>query len=247
MFLSATLLVLAAFAEEPNGVEPQPGPVEPPLAVSITEAWELSEWYDLQDALRDLEEIERGLEWARARLRSKPLDSVGLNVLGYHEYLAMEYDREERDYTRMTVAYPDDPAGWTNLALTFKRRGDYVTEETYYRRVLTRWPLDRHARTNLALCLAHQGRNEEAVTIMEDLALAAPDDPYFDLHRAAISALAGDQAGAYRFLARSLREARSLDSAHGIEYRQDLRLDPAFERMRRQGRFRRLLVSYSSE
>lgn len=249
MILAAALFVLAAFGEEPTAVGSHPSEPadDPPVAVLVTEAWGLNDWYDLEDAWSDVRQIQRGLEWARVRLRENPLDSAGLNVLAYNEYLAMEYSRAEKDYTRMTVIYPDDPAGWTNLALTFKRRGDYATEEKYYREVLARWPFERHARTNLALCLAHQGRHEEAVSIMDALERILPDDPYLDLHRAAICALNGDRASAYRFLLKSLGEMQMLDSMHDVEYRQDLRLDPAFEQMRQQGRFRRLLLSYSSD
>ena len=37
---------------------------------------------------------------------------------------------------------------------------------------------------------------------------------------------------------------RNLDTLHNIEFRQDIRVDPAFEQMRQQERFTKLLMRY---
>jgi hypothetical protein len=49
---------------------------------------------------------------------------------------------------------------------------------------------------------------------------------------------------AYKFLEKSLRGMRKLDTLHNIEYRQDIRIDPAFEKLRKEDRFRSMLMKY---
>jgi Tfp pilus assembly protein PilF len=94
---------------------------------------------------------------------------------------------------------------------------------------------------NLAVNLAHQGRYEEAEQIMAALEERSPDDPYADLHRAKIFAAQGKRRDAYRYLERALKGSRDLDTMHHIEFRQDIRLDPAFKDLRHEDRFARLL------
>lgn len=215
-----------------------------PVAVHVTEGWGLNDWYDTTDAREDAKEIQRELDMARRILKLDPDDPGGMNILAYYQYLAMDYAQAEKVYTRMTVLYPDDPAGWNNLALTFKRRQEYVTEEQYYRIALQLSPYDDHALNNLAVCLAHQGRFEEAEQIMKQLETLIPGDAYADLHRAKLYAAWGKQERAYGYLEKSLRGMRKLDTLHNIEYRQDIRVDPVFEKMRGEERFRKLLLRY---
>lgn len=215
-----------------------------PVAVHVTEGWGLNDWYDTEDAREDAKDIQQELDMARHILQLDPDDPYGMNILAYYEYLAMDYSQAEKVYTRMTVLYPDDPAGWNNLALTFKRRKDYVSEEKYYQIALQLAPMDDHAMNNLAVCLAHQGRYEEALQIMKQLETIIPGDAYADLHRAKIYAASGQQEKSYTYLEKSLRGMRKLDTLHNIEYRQDIRIDPTFEEMRKQERFRKLLMRY---
>ncbi len=218
-----------------------------PVAVHVTEGWGLNDWYDTKDAREDAQEIQQELDLARAILKLDPDDPQGMNILAYYEYLAMDYTQAEKVYTKMTVLYPDDPAGWNNLALTFKRRKDYVTEEKYYRIALQLAPMDDHALNNLAVCLAHQGRYDEALQIMKQLETIIPGDAYADLHRAKIYAASGQEEKSYNYLEKSLRGMRKLDTLHNIEYRQDIRIDPAFEAMRKEDRFRMLLTRYYAD
>jgi len=215
-----------------------------PIAVEVTEGWGLSDWYDTQDAREDAKEIEQQLELARRILAIDPDDPNALMVRSYYEYLAMDYTAARRTYDRFRTLYPEDPAGWNNLALTYKREGDYVKEEELYRVALSLAPDDDHALVNLALCLGHQGRFEEAWAVLDKLEHLRPGDPYADLHRAKVSASQGKREQAYRYLQRSLASMRKLDTLHNIEFRQDIRLDPSFETMREEERFRKLLLRY---
>ena len=49
---------------------------------------------------------------------------------------------------------------------------------------------------------------------------------------------------AYRLLRRALDGVAALDTLHHIEFRQDIRIDPAFATMRKQRRFEHLLRRY---
>lgn len=217
---------------------------EQPIAVEPNEGWGFTDWYDVQDARKEAKEIEEQLRIAREILAIDPDNPQALMIRAYYEYLAMDYAAARRTYDRFTRLYPDDPAGWNNLALTYKRTGDWKKEEELYRIAISLDPVDDHALVNLALNLGRQGRFDEAWQIMDQLEVLRPDDPYCDLHRAKIHALQGHEDRAYRFLQKSLAGMRKLDTLHNIEFRQDIRIDPAFDTMRRQERFRDLLNRY---
>lgn len=236
-------------------VEPNPQPSdadeaseevapEEQIAQHITEGWGFSDWYNTEDARRDAEEIHEQLELAKRLLKLDPNDPTGLVLRGYYEYLAMNWAATKRTYEKFTRLYPDEPAGWNNLALVYKRTGDYKKEEELYRIALSLAPDDDHALNNLAVCLAHQGRYNEALAIMEQLEELIPEDAYADLHRAKIYAAMGKEDRAYHFLQKSLVAMKKLDTLHNIEFRQDIRVDPAFETMRQQERFEKLLTRY---
>lgn len=215
-----------------------------PIAVHVDEGWGMTDWYDTQDAREDAKEIQKQLQAVHDLLRLDPDDPAGLTTRAYYEYLAFDMDAARRTYDKFTSLYPEDPSGWNNLALVYKREGEYKKEEELYRIALSLAPDMDHALNNLAVCLAHQGRFDEALVLMEQLETLTPDDPYADLHRAKIYAAMGKEDRSYRFLQKSLAGMRKLDTLHNIEFRQDIRVDPVFEGMRKQERFGKLLERY---
>lgn len=215
-----------------------------PIAVHVDEGWGLTDWYDTQDARADAKEIQKQLQAVHDLLRLDPDDPAGLTTRAYYEYLALDMAAARKTYDKFTALYPEDPSGWNNLALVYKREGEYQKEEALYRRALDLDPAMDHAMNNLAVCLAHQGRFDEALVLMERLETLTPDDPYADLHRAKIYASMGKEDRSYRFLQKALAGMRRLDTLHNIEFRQDIRVDPAFEGMRKQERFGKLLERY---
>ncbi len=206
--------------------------------------WGFTDWYDAEDARSDERDIAEQIRQARQRLRIEPDDPWALQHLGYYQYLAEDYDGCADTYQHFVDLFPSDPAGYNNLALVYKRTGEYPREEGYYRLALALDPNDDHALNNLAVNLAHQERYDEALAIMEKLETLIPDDPYADLHRAKIHAARGEDESAYDYLEEALEGMENLDTLHHIEFRQDIRIDPAFRTLRNERRFEKLLVRY---
>jgi Flp pilus assembly protein TadD len=205
--------------------------------------WGFRDWFDVKDARPAAErKIARELEMVRRRLKIDPSDSAAINLLGYYAYLAENGDLSRDAFERLIELYPDEPTGYNNLALTYKRDKDYTREEALYRKALELEPGDTNVLNNLAVCLAHQGRYEEALKIMEDLEVSLPDDPYADLHRAKIHAEMGHELRALNYLKKSLSGVQKLDTMHHIELRQDIRLDPSFDSLRSDRRFHQIIT-----
>ncbi len=219
-------------------VAPRPDPAE------VRRGWGFRDWMDADDARRAEDALARRLELVRKRLAIDPDDPWALSNLGYYYYLAEQFDQGRRIYERFIELFPEEPAGYNNLALVYKRMGRYVEEERFYRKALALDPNDEHVLNNLAVNLAHQGRFDEALAIMARLEALDPDDPYADLHRAKIYAAMGQDGLALEYLDRALAGVQQLDTLHHIEFRQDLRVDPAFGRLRRTPAFASLLERY---
>jgi regulator of sirC expression with transglutaminase-like and TPR domain len=208
------------------------------------EGWGVQDWYDAEDDTLDDLEIELMLRAARERLRIDPNDPEALSVLSYYQYLAQDYAAAERTYEKFIRLYPEASAGYNNKALIYKRLGQYKKEEGLYRVALALTPDDETALNNLAVCLAHQGRFNEALTVMRHLETIDPDDPYADLHRSKIHAEMGEDERALVYLERALSGMAQLDTLHHIEFRQDIRIDPSFEKLRHSRRFHAILLRY---
>ncbi len=204
--------------------------------------WGFKDWFDVQDARPEQKaEWQEALELARVRLRIDPNDPYALNTVGLYAYLAENHELSRTTYHRMMELYPDTPAAYNNYALVLKRKGQYAEEEALYRRALDLDPTDTHVLNNLAVCLAHQDRFDEALEVMDRLDRIDPDDSYADLHRAIIYAEMGKKRKALGYLEQALEQAPGLDTLHHIEFRQDLRLDPAFQKLRGDRRFEKII------
>jgi tetratricopeptide (TPR) repeat protein len=209
--------------------------------------WGFYDWYDARDARSDRSDIQDKLEEARDRLALDPDNPWALTQLGYYQYLAFDYEGCKDTYAKFISLYASDAAGYNNLALVYKRLGEYPKEEAHYRLALALDPEDSFVLNNLAVNLAHQGRFAEALEIMEKLAKILPDDPYSDLHRSKIAAAMGDHPAALRFLQLALEGMSKLDTLHHIEFRQDIRVDPAFDAIRSGDEFGGILMKYYGE
>ncbi|MCP4810459.1 MAG: tetratricopeptide repeat protein [Proteobacteria bacterium] len=207
------------------------------------EGWGFRDHDGAMDA-RDEMEIKTEIAMARAMLEIDPDDAWALQNLAYYQYLGEQLDDAQRTHERYVELYPDSAAGYNNLALVFKRKGEYQKEEGYYRLALAITPEDAHALNNLAVNLAHQQRYDEALQIMDRVAELEPGEPYGDLHRAKIHAQMGHPEEALAYLEKALSTRGSLDTLHSIEFRQDIRIDPAFDPLRQEPRFAEILSRF---
>ena len=208
------------------------------------QGWGLQDWYDERDAVLDQLEIEQAKHLAHRRLRIDPNDPAALSLLSYYQYLDEDYVGAEKTYDKYIDLLPDDAAGYNNKALIYKRLKQWEKEESLYRVALSLEPLDVTALNNLGVNLAHQKRFDEAIAVMQQLELLDPGEPYAELHRAKIYAEKGDDERAYAYLRSSLEGMAKLDTLHHIEFRQDIRLDPSFARLRETQRFRAILLEF---
>jgi Tfp pilus assembly protein PilF len=215
-----------------------------PQSIEKREGFGLTDWYDTEDARREQTEVEQTIAAANQLLKLDPDNLYGLSVKSYYQYLAMDFEGAEATYDRMLVLDGTSGATWNNLALIYKRKGDWKKEEELYATSLLMEPDQPNTYINLALCYGHQGRFDEALQTMKRVEKDLPDDPYADLHRAKIHALMGQEEKSYHFLRKSLISMRKLDTLHNIEYQQDIRVDPAFEKMRETARFKSLLTKH---
>jgi len=211
------------------------------------EGWGVRDWYDASDARVDQMAIDDTLTEAHERLRIDPDDPDALSLLSYYQYLDQDYDGASQTYQHYIKLYPESAAGYNNHALVYKRRGDYRTEQALYQVALALSPDDVTALNNLAVNLAHQGQFDDALAIMKKLETLDPGEPYADLHRAKIYAAMGEDDIALTFLRKSLEGMKALDTLHHIEFRQDIRIDPAFAKLRETRAFRTLLLEYYGE
>ena len=204
--------------------------------------WGFRDWFEVADSRGTQEEqIARVLEGARVRLKINPDDPYAIQTAAYYAYLSENHDLGAALHQRFIELYPSEPSGYNNLALTHKRKGEYTEEEALYRKALALDPIDHHVINNLAVNLAHQGRFDEALRLMASLEELTPGDPYADLHRAKIYAAMGKKGLSLKLLKRALAGVEDLDTLHHIEFRQDIRLDPAFEGLRDRPRFQKIL------
>jgi len=208
------------------------------------EGWGVPDWYDERDAKFEDFVIQYQLQYVKERLAIDPDDLDALSALSYFQYLAQDYDGAVETYNKIIDQIPEDPSGYNNKALIYKRRGEYQKEEALYRIALSMDPTDDIVMNNLAVNLSHQGRFDEALAIMDQLEQMVPGDAYANLHRSKIYAEMGDDEQAYHYLRKALEGFNTMDTLHRIEFRQDIRIDPSFARLREQRRFRSTLAEF---
>lgn len=230
-----------AVADADEGFDEMPEEIVEPGEAPKEEkvGWGFRDWIDAETR-----EVDQMVRYAKRRLRIDPDDPDALGILAYYQYLGQDYDAAVETFDRIIELMPESSHGYNNKALVYKRMGEYAKEEGLYRVALALDPSDTTAMNNLAVNLAHQGRHKEALDWMRRLEVALPNDPYSDLHRAKIHADMANEDMALFYLEKALEGMRKLDTLHHIEFRQDIRVDPSFARLRKSRRFHAILDKF---
>jgi tetratricopeptide (TPR) repeat protein len=223
---------------------PSDEPEAPTDRVEDREGWGVRDWYDQAQLDEDRERVEMMTELAEQALRIDPNDPQALTMLAFYQYLSEDYQASHRTYDKFIERFPEASMGYNNKALVYKRQKRWADEEALYRIALAMDGDETTTLNNLAVNLGHQKRFDEALAIMDDLALRDPDEPYAHLHRAKIHAEMGNDDEALRYLELALEGMARLGTMHSIEFRQDIRLDPSFDKLRTTARFKALLWQY---
>lgn len=204
--------------------------------------WGFHDWFDVAEANQDdTTKMTDRLDLARQLMKIDPDEPYAIMTVAYYAYLSENYELCRALYHKYIRLYPEDAAGWNNLALTYKRSGEYREEERLYRTALALEPENSNTRNNLAVNLAHQGRFREAEALMDQLRPDPSEVPYAELHRAKIAAAQGRMRKAQRHLKKALGDIDKMDTFHHIEFRQDIRLDPSLNDLRKRSGVKALL------
>jgi Flp pilus assembly protein TadD len=220
-----------------DGRAPSPGRAEEHLG------WGVRDWLDASPAI-DAAELARRAAPMTRRLAIDPDDPAALSALAYYRYLQEDWVEAERLWDRLIELDPSQSGPYNNKALVYKRTRQWAKEEALYRYALHLDPDAPTPMNNLAINLAHQGRFDEALQLLERLAHLQPGDAYTDFHRCKVYAARGDDDTALAYLRRALHGMGDMDTMHHIEFRADLRLDPALARLRRDPRFIAMLAAF---
>ncbi|MFT5584467.1 MAG: tetratricopeptide (TPR) repeat protein [Cognaticolwellia sp.] len=196
---------------------------------------------------KEAQRVAEELAQAEEALRLDPDSPWALAQVARYQYLSEDMQGARRTYERYIEARPESASGYNNLGLVYKRLGDFEKEEELYRLALDIEPDDTAAMNNLAVNLAHQARYEEALGLMDRVEVLEPGQPYAQLHRAKIYAAMDNPERALISLDRALAGMAALDTLHHIEFRQDIRVDPALDPLRERAAFTALLVQYYGE
>ncbi len=208
----------------------------------------LQDWIDAGlEEDKDADLVRYMVERSKEELTVDPDDIRVLQMLAYYQYLERDYDGALKTYNKLIKLRPQVGNYYNNKALIFKRRASYAREEALYRLALALDPFSGTVIINLALNVAHQGRFDEAMQLMEPVLAAEPDEPYSNLHIAKIHAGQGNIDKALLHMERALKHYQWLDVFHQVEFRQDIRLDPFLSELRQDSRFHELLRRYYGE
>jgi hypothetical protein len=225
----------------PDGEEPVPDPSQG--RSEEKQGWGVRDWIDAAPP-EDKRIVDLSKRSVERKLRLDPDDLGNLGLVAYYQYLQEDYENAEKSFDRLIELDPNESAGYNNKALVYKRRGEYAKEEGLYRVALAMEPDEPTAMSNLAVNMAHQKRYAEAFALMDKVEKITPEDPYCDLHRAKIHAAMGQDEQAISYLRIALGRMTELDIMHHIEFRQDIRLDPVFSKLRADPRFIAVLEEY---
>ncbi len=127
------------------------------------------------------------------------------NAVAFDYYRQGNYALARDAFRRAIIQNPTDPDYWHNLATVQKKMGELASAEQNYRRALTIDPSHQPSYHGLAQLLLDEGRQEEALALLQGWTDVEPyrAEPYIEL--AWLQREMGDLAGAEKTLLQALK------------------------------------------
>jgi tetratricopeptide (TPR) repeat protein len=229
---------------EIKGKNPE-GP-EQATAVTKTPPNEKTRTETIEDAQSALlaADLRRAIDSFSHASQKGPLDYDQLNWLGLAHYLSGELEEAEKVWEQARMLDGGRPDAVNNLASVAKRRGNGDAELEYLKRALEIAPEDCHASNSLALAQAKYGKGDALATLAKSDVSCGGNYAYTAIQKAGILAMKGKVDDAFKELETGLSRVDTLIPIKEFEVLTDLKLDPAFQKLRESPKFAQLVSKY---
>jgi len=225
-----------------NGKNPT-GVVEPTVPTVVKEKSRSEVLEDAQSALLAAD-LRRAIDSFSHAAEKGPLEYDQLNWLGLAHYLSGEYAEAEKVWNQARGTDGMRADAVNNLASVAKRRGDGKSELALLRAALALAPSDCHASNSLALAQAKYGEGDPLATLSQSDGYCGGNYAYTSIQKAGILALRGDVEQGLAELEKGLARVDTLIPIKEFEVLTDLKLDPAFAKLRESPKFAALITKY---
>ncbi len=109
---------------------------------------------------------------------------------------------------------PQFTAPYITLGVIYRRHGDLKQAEAVLNHVLKREPVNTHALSNLVTVLNEQGRQKEADLLLQKLAIAQPDPPFYYIELGRTAMQSGNFRAARDFFTQELYRSANNHEVH---------------------------------
>ncbi len=188
-------------------------------------------WYSLQ--LAAMGRTEEGFSEIKQAKRLDPLSPIINVTVGWHFYLARQYDRAIEELKNTLEMEPNFALGRFVLGMAYVQLGEQEEAIAQFHQAVALSGGSPPTIAALGHTYALVGRREKALKILNELGQLSKQRYVSPLHLAVVNAALGDRDQAFRFLEKAVEKR-----AQFLIY---LKVEPAFDVLRSDPRFQSLL------